>query len=95
MHAVGKGTKSRTCGTGEEDNVAEYVRRIRGLRWQAMAVRSEEKEPCEAGQVVDSFRRFRCSHITELPPEGGLSRLGQLCEEAGLQHMFLTALKIS
>ena len=75
--------------------MAEYVRRIRGLRWQAMAVRSEENEACETGQDVQSFRRFRCKHITELPPEGGLSALGQLCEEAGLQHMFLTALKIS
>jgi hypothetical protein len=80
---------------GEEADVLEYVRRIRGLRWQAMAVRYEEGDLCQPEQALDSLRLFKCKHITELSPEGGLSELGKFCKQAGLQHMFLAALKIT
>jgi hypothetical protein len=74
--------------------VEEYVQRLKGLRWQAMKVRCEEEQECLPGQDPDDLRRFDMKHVVEMAPEGGLSRLGQACEAAGLQHMFLTALKI-
>lgn len=60
-----------------------------------MSVRYEESEHCAPGQHLNELRRFAVKNIIELPPEGGLSRLGQECEAVGLQHVFLTALKIN
>ncbi len=80
---------------GAQGNVEEYVRQLRSLRWKAMCVRFEETERCVPGQSIDELRRFAHKHIIEIALEGGLSQLGQACERAGLEHIFLTALKIS
>jgi hypothetical protein len=82
------------CNAGEEDDVVEYVGRIRGLRWQAMAVRYEETEACQSGQALDSLRLFKCKCVTELSPNGGIAELGRLCKEASMEHIFLSALKL-
>ncbi|KAL3678672.1 hypothetical protein R1sor_021628 [Riccia sorocarpa] len=43
---------------GEGRNVAEYVKRIQRLRWQAMQIRGEEIENLAGGQELSVLRRF-------------------------------------
>jgi hypothetical protein len=98
---------------GAEDDVREYVARIRALQWQAMQVRHEEAvrclsckqfvgadandgltdagvvSVCASGVPVRGFEQ----RFAELP-ETGLSELGQYCKDAGLEHLFLSALKL-
>ena len=63
---------------------------------QAMAVRGEEQEqePLQPGLTLDSARKFAGHQIVELD-EGGMSDLASACKAAGLEHLFLTAMKIS
>lgn len=61
---------------------------------QAMAVRGEEQEPLNEGHTVDSARKFSGHQIVELD-EGGMSELATACKAAGLERLFLTAMKIS
>lgn len=111
---------------GAEDDVREYVARIRALQWQAMQVRHEEAVLClsckqaaaadaadaadaaenataQSGAAVDSRRAGACGRTASLSgfvqrfaelPETGLSELGQLCKDVGLEHLFLSALKL-
>ena len=61
---------------------------------QAMAVRGEEQEALQQGQSLDSVRKFSGHQIVELD-EGGMSELASACKAAGLERLFLTAMKIS
>ncbi|BBN20094.1 hypothetical protein MPTK1_8g16390 [Marchantia polymorpha subsp. ruderalis] len=78
---------------GESENVAEYVKRIQRLRWQALQVRGQEAEELSRGQDLDSFRRFQLG-IKELP-ESAMSELAANCRQVNLEQLFLSALKIS
>ncbi|KAL2609848.1 hypothetical protein R1flu_028421 [Riccia fluitans] len=78
---------------GDSGNVAEYVKRIQRLRWQAMQIRGQEVENLEEGQELDALRRFPVG-IRELP-ESGMSELAANCRLVNLEPLFLTALKIS
>ncbi|KAL3680183.1 hypothetical protein R1sor_023139 [Riccia sorocarpa] len=78
---------------GEARNVAEYVKRIQRLRWQAMQIRGEEIENMAEGQELGSLRRFPVG-IKELP-ESGMSELAASCRHVNLEQLFLTALKIT
>mmetsp|Transcript_1878 Transcript_1878/g.4178 ORF Transcript_1878/g.4178 Transcript_1878/m.4178 type:complete len:332 (-) Transcript_1878:343-1338(-) len=91
---------------GPRADVEEYVGRIRSLSWQAMQVRGEEveegslgaadAETREPGAGRQGFRGRRfVGSFQELPEEGGMSALGQICREVGLEDLFLTGLKIS
>ena len=82
------------CSAGSEENLADYVSRLRALKWQAMEVRCEETEECSNLDDLHSKRRFEATKVQELSPDGGMSELGKLCEATGMQHMFLTALKL-
>jgi hypothetical protein len=79
---------------GNEDSLVDYVARLRALRWQAMDVRCEESETCVDLESLQTRRRFDVTKVRELSSDGGMSQLSKLCEAAGLQHMFLTALKL-
>jgi hypothetical protein len=81
---------------GEADDVAEYVKRIQRLRWQALQIRGEEEDEValtKEMENVDSIRRFPVG-IRELS-ESGMSELAAKCREVQLEELFLTALKIS
>ena len=79
---------------GVEGSLVDYVARLRALRWQAMDMRCEESEACADLESMQTRRRFDARKVRELSPDGGMSELSKLCEAAGLQHMFLTALKL-
>lgn len=71
-----------------------YEMTWQGCHVQAMAVRGEEQEALKEGQNVDSARKFSGHQIVELD-EGGMSELATACKAAGLERLFLTAMKIS
>ena len=79
---------------GSEESLSEYVSRLKALRWQAMEVRCEETEECSSSDDLHRKRRFEATKVQELSPDGGMSELGKLCEASGMQHIFLTALKL-
>ncbi len=64
------------------------------MRWQAMEVRCEETEICGSLESLDSKRKLETRKVRELSPDGGMSELSKLCEGSGLQHIFLTAMKL-
>ena len=61
---------------------------------QAMAVRAEEQEKLASEQGLDAARKFAEKHITELD-ESSMSELASACKAAGLEQLFLSAMKIS
>ena len=75
---------------GWEEDVSEFVSRIRHLRWQAMSVRAEETVDATVGKCEDM--RFRGS-FRELG-EGDMDVLASECRSAGLEHLFLAAMKL-
>jgi hypothetical protein len=93
---------------GMAPDVREYVARVRALQWQAMQVRAEQLLPCSScrdsssccsGQVstaasVGVVGRALNNRFTELP-ETGMSQLGNECKAAGLEELFLAALKLN
>ena len=104
---------------GEELDVAEFVQRLRALRWKAMAVRLEllqsglDAHSKGRGRYCNTHAACRCEQQIPVPEgaqlrdnlcikhegiieldEGGMSELSLACLEAGLEDMFLTALKI-
>ncbi|KAK9839202.1 hypothetical protein WJX81_001051 [Elliptochloris bilobata] len=82
------------CEGGEED-VAEYVKRIRALRWLAMALRAQEAAQADApGSAGRCFTAPDARPLRELAADGGLSVLGAECRAVGLEHLFKAALKI-
>ncbi len=64
-----------------------YVHSIKSLGWQAMQVRADESSSETDLRFGGVFR--------ELPEDSsGLTFLGQACRDAGLEALFLAALKI-
>lgn len=88
-------------------DVREYLARVRALQWQAMQVRAERLVECTACKASTSSsaqeggakaqqqpcRAFLPQQFAELP-ESGMSELGQACKAAGLEDLFLAALKL-
>lgn len=58
-----------------------------------MAVRGEEAEQLAEGKDLDGSRKVKSSQILELS-EDGMSELASACKTAGLEELFLTAMKI-
>lgn len=77
---------------GPGDAVDEYLARLRRLRWQAMAVRGGEDEPAGSPQELDAARRLTLG-VQELGEEE-MGRLAEASRAAGLEPLFLTALKL-
>lgn len=77
---------------GAGSDVDEYISRLRRLRWQAMAVRGEEDEAHACPQALEAARRLPLG-IRELGEEE-MGRLAAACREAGLEQLFLSALKL-
>ena len=75
---------------GWDEDVSEFVTRIRHLRWQAMSVRAEEMVDATDGNCEDM--RFKGS-FRELG-EGDMDVLALECRTAGLEHLFLAAMKL-
>jgi hypothetical protein len=80
---------------GPEEQLDDYISSIRALRWQAMQVRAKEQMPA-AVQASASSGGISCfsQPFAELE-ESGMSDLSQHCSAAGVEHLFLAALKIS
>ncbi|KAL2609849.1 hypothetical protein R1flu_028422 [Riccia fluitans] len=56
---------------GESKNAAEYVRRIKRLKWQHLQVRGQEEESVPLGEDLDLRRRFPIPrHILSFPASG-------------------------
>lgn len=58
-----------------------------------MAVRGESVVDCGTQEEAERSRRFAATRVTELA-DGELGVLGKHCRAAGLESLFLTALKI-
>lgn len=78
---------------GEKGSVDTYLKQLQNLRWQAMSIRGEEEEEVPHGKEIDEMRHF-LTGVKEVD-EHGMSELGRFCREANLEHLFLSALKIS
>lgn len=87
---------------GPEEQLDDYISSIRALRWQAMQVRAREQLPAAAqtpsaaasGSSLSGGVSCFSQPFTELE-ETGMSELSQHCSAAGVEHLFLAALKIS
>eukprot|EP01018_Ginkgo_biloba_P004237 Gb_36948 [translate_table: standard] len=78
---------------GEKCEVDTYLKQLQNLRWQAMSIRGEEEDEVPHGKEIDDMRHFP-KGVKEVD-EHGMSELGHFCREANLEHLFLSALKIS
>jgi len=76
---------------GPEDSCQEYASRLQSLRWQHFTIRGEEVVPVGPGQAVDDLRVLPRG-VQELG-ENDMSRLAEICREAGLEDLFKTCLK--
>jgi len=83
---------------GVEEHVREYLSRIRSLKWQAMQLRSEQLVVVDAAGTEQQQQRlawgFDEGLVFQELPETGMSELGQLCRDAGLEELFLSLLKL-
>mmetsp|Transcript_1151 Transcript_1151/g.3111 ORF Transcript_1151/g.3111 Transcript_1151/m.3111 type:complete len:458 (-) Transcript_1151:91-1464(-) len=77
---------------GEEEDCISFVDEIRGMRWQHLVVRGEQKIPVEDRSKLESIRVFP-NEMVELG-EGQMSELAEICRGAGLNDLFLTSMKI-
>ena len=68
------------------------MRRLQHLRWQYLSVRGEQQEEGEPGGRLDELRVLPPK--MELMGEDAMSELAKRCKDAGLEELFLTALKI-
>ncbi len=106
--AVKPGFPGVLVAEGATQQVREYVARIRGLKWQAMQTRGEEELKCsrcaeqqqqqqQAEQLPDDDPAAGpgfSDGFVELPESNGMSELSKLCAAAGLEQLFLAALKL-
>ncbi|KAL4422630.1 hypothetical protein ABPG75_008827 [Micractinium tetrahymenae] len=78
---------------GAVDNVAEYVSRLRQLRWQSMAVRAEEDLPLCSQQELEAARAAP-QGVQELGEEE-MGRLAAAARAAGMEALFREALGLA
>lgn len=77
---------------GAAEDVDEYIVRLRAQHWKAMAVRGEREARFSDMSALDAARHFD-KRLRELSDKE-LGVLAVRCREAGLEDLFLTALKI-
>lgn len=77
---------------GAAADVAEFLARLRGQRWKAMAVRGEQRQECGSAEELRDQRRLP-PRLMELQDEQ-LGEMGDACRAAGLHGLFLCALKL-
>jgi hypothetical protein len=77
---------------GSADNVNEFVVLLKSLHWKAIAIRGEREEVFSDEASMNSARKFE-RRIRELSDKD-LGILAQICKDAGVQDLFLAALKI-
>lgn len=90
--------------------VREYLARVRALQWQAMQVRGAQRVACapctDANSVVAGSSEGGSGSSAEVAPrslqgkflelpESGMSQLSSECRSAGLEELFLAALKLN
>ncbi|CAG8572454.1 15492_t:CDS:2, partial [Racocetra persica] len=83
---------------GLYDNVQDYVSRLKSLRWQAITVLSEESEVIYNLPLHDhdKFVKLRLGRIKPGVSEfESMSEMTSKMKEAGLEEMFLSAMKIN
>lgn len=78
---------------GLQPDVEDFVARLRSQQWKAMAVRGEHTVRCPTQAEAEGKRHFAAGKVGELA-DGQLGVLGEHCRAAGLEGLFLTALKI-
>uniref|UniRef100_A0A7R9VXZ6 Uncharacterized protein n=1 Tax=Chlamydomonas euryale TaxID=1486919 RepID=A0A7R9VXZ6_9CHLO len=76
---------------GRADDVEDFVRGVRALSWQAMQERGTDEEELPRG--ADVGPALRLCPFRELG-EGCMSEMAAACRAAGLEVLFLAALKI-
>jgi len=77
---------------GQENCCVEYVRRIQGLRWKHIVVRGEQTEVLPAGEGISQHRVLALS--TQEFSNDEMSLVAKICRDAGIENLFLTAMKI-
>ena len=77
---------------GLASDVDEYLTRLRAQRWKAMAIRGERVSPAKSVAAAHDARSFG-SRMVELG-EKELGLLGEHCRAAGLEDLFLAAMKL-
>lgn len=77
---------------GSESNCQSFVNEIKRWRWQQLQVRGEEQNVVLEVDNMDSYRLLPMT-FEELG-ENDMSRLANCCRKAGLEHMFLSCMKI-
>ena len=77
---------------GAADDVDEFVARLRSQHWKAMAVRGERETAFADVSALHAARSFG-DRLKELSDKD-LGLLAEYCREAGLEDLFLCALKI-
>jgi len=75
---------------GNEAQVKDFVSRLSALRWQYFCVRGEESFVLPDKRSVDDARKLPAGFL-ELQ-ENEMKVLSQICKDAGLEHLFLSAL---
>jgi hypothetical protein len=82
---------------GPAEDVRLYTANIRSLAWQAMQVRGQEEERValsSEGGLPPGTRRLPESFHELADGPGGMSALAAMCQAAGLEKLFLSALKL-
>lgn len=77
---------------GSEDSCQAFVDEIKTWRWQHLSIRVEEQKQLDSKDSIESSRQLPQTFF-ELG-EDDMSVLARYCREAGLEHMFLSCLKI-
>jgi len=77
---------------GSESNCQSFVIEIKRWRWQQLQVRGEEQKVIPSDDDMDSHRCL--SMRFEELGENDMSLFASYCREAGLEHLFLTCMKI-
>ncbi|CAG8715829.1 5929_t:CDS:2 [Cetraspora pellucida] len=83
---------------GLYDNVQDYISRLKSLRWQAITILSEESEVIYNLPLHDhdKFIKIRLGRIKPGVSEFEcMSEISSKMKEAGLEEMFLSAMKIN
>ena len=77
---------------GPEDACLQYCQMLSRLRWKLMNVRGEQRLTLGPNDSVDQARVFPRG-MQEFGPKD-MSAAADACRHAGLEDLFLTALKI-
>ena len=79
---------------GAEADCVEYVRRIQRFRWQHLVVRGEQTVSGDPGSSIDDLRVLPRGFEELGAASDAMTRLAERCQEAGLDDLFMTSMKV-